>query len=124
MNYKVVMSFSREVIITSDQADKLKEFLVGGLGTFVMIGDLMVQTKDIRMIEPTKDKTPEQLKEAEGQIALEAAKYQENTVAASKWGAFAENWMNAKFGKGKWSVRQKIKHLQEIKSAYIDHEQT
>lgn len=62
MNYKVVISFDREQIITQDQKDKLMLVLMDSPPTFIVINEIIIQTKDIRIIEPTYERTDEEIK--------------------------------------------------------------
>lgn len=110
------MSYGREEVITEPQRNNLVEALSKGASGFISLNEIFVQAKDVRIIEPTKDKTAAQLADVQ-QIQLEEAKkYQENAAIASKWLAFSENWMNTKFGVGRW--KSKAPYLKQIKEDY------
>lgn len=118
MNYKVIMSYGREEVITETQRNNLVEALGKGASGFISLNGIFVQAKDIRIIEPTKDKTGGELATMQHIQLEDAAKYQENTVVANKWLTFSDSWMDKKFGAGAWDMKMKTHNLQEIKQSY------
>jgi len=75
-NYKVVMSFGREEVITFDHFKSLANSLFKQDAVFVTINNAIVQSKDIRIIEPTKEKTKQERLLLEEQQKKEQEHYQ------------------------------------------------
>lgn len=64
-NYKVYMTYEKTEIITFEQFKKLANAMFKINSDFVTINKTIVQRKDIRMIEPTKELTKEAKQERE-----------------------------------------------------------
>lgn len=58
-NYKVYMTYEKTEVITFEQFLKLANAMFKGGGDFITINKTIVQKRDIRMIEPTKEATEE-----------------------------------------------------------------
>jgi len=58
-NYKVYMTYEKIEVITYEQFLKLANAMFRGGSDFVTINKTIVQKRDIRMIEPTKEPTEE-----------------------------------------------------------------
>lgn len=102
-NYRVRMTYGEEEIISFEQFQKLSNAIFNGQGDFITINKRIVQKKDIRMIEPTQEKTKKEKELREQQLdditRIETEK--------NKWikvkDKFSTNFFNEKFGKDKWS---------------------
>jgi DNA-binding transcriptional regulator GbsR (MarR family) len=58
-NYKVYMTYEKTEVITFEQFKKLTNAMFKINSDFVTINKTIVQRKDIRMLEPTKELTKE-----------------------------------------------------------------
>lgn len=74
-NYKVYMTYEKTEIITFEQFKKLVNTIFKVSSDFVTINKTIVQRKDIRMIEPTKEATDAVKKENERKSKEDFDKY-------------------------------------------------
>lgn len=115
-NYKVVMKYGREEVISWDHFQSLSKKLFADGMKFTTVNDIIVQVDDIRMIEPTKEKTERQKKKSEI-AAAEARKIQDRADYLTKMKqCFDVGFFNAKFGADTWirlnsSNRRSSKHV-------------
>jgi len=80
MNYLVTLSFDHSEVITQDQYKELCRALFDMQGDFLMINDVIVQRRDVRLIEPTTKKTKSEILLIEEQKAKNQEKYQEPII--------------------------------------------
>lgn len=71
-NYRVIMTYDKQEIISFEHFKALANALFKSDATFVTVNDIIVQVKDIRMIEPTDSLTEDQkqIREKEYQLYL------------------------------------------------------
>lgn len=101
-NYKVRMTYDEEEIITFEQFQKLSMAIFQGQGDFVTINKRIVQKRDIRMIEPTKELTVKQKEEREErQYKIAQLQHRKDELERLKRN-FKFDYMNKKYGVGKW----------------------
>lgn len=101
-NYKVILTYDKEEIITFEQFQKLSIAIFKGQGDFVTINKRIVQKRDIRMIEPTKELTIEQKAEREKQSEV-LRKIENRKDALEKLkSSFKVDYMNKKYGVDNW----------------------
>lgn len=108
-NYKVIMTYGREEVISCEQFKKIARVVFEGSSTFVTVNNVIVQVKDIRLMEPTKEYTPKQRREREESV--EQAKRDElsrEQFAAQKL-AFDSDFYNKKYPQGWKRIQFKFK---------------
>lgn len=133
-NYKVIMSYGREEVISFDHYQKLAKVIYNKDNIFVTVNDIIVQVKDIRIIEPTKEKTAiekeaQKLKEEE-QRKKEARK---SEIEEARRG-FNQKYWDKVYGRGRWRAYRpfggkfdpntKILDSQDLKNCKEAFEQT
>ena len=101
-NYKVVMSYGREEVITFDHFQKLAKIIYNKDNIFVTVNDSIVQVKDIRIIEPTKEKTKQQKDAIAEKQELERKKEARKSELEGVKRAFDQKYWDKVYGKGCW----------------------
>lgn len=101
-NYKVVMSYGREEVITFEHFEKLAKIIYSVDNVFVTVNDIIVQVKDIRIIEPTKQKTKQELEEIQKKQTHEdnLEKRKQEFLKAKL--AFQQEYFDNRYGEGNW----------------------
>lgn len=103
-NYKVILTFDREEIITFDQFQRLANAIFQTEAVFVTINYKIVQVKDIRMIEPTTDRTQKQ-REQDQVEAAERKKIEDRRNELAKiFNDFKIKKLNLAYGEGRWTT--------------------
>lgn len=64
-NYAIYMTYEKKEVITFEQFKKLVTTLFKSGGDYIAINKIIVQKKDIRMLEPTRELTREQKRKRE-----------------------------------------------------------
>jgi hypothetical protein len=99
-NYKVVMTFNREEIITKEQYEKLTQVLYNGEHTFVKINDIIVQVRDVRLIEPTEEKTAKENEEEKQRILNELFEKETEGLKQQEFLTFQFQELNNRYPNG------------------------
>ena len=101
-NYKVIMSYGREEIISFDHYQKLAKVIYNKDNIFVTVNDIIVQVKDIRIIEPTKEKTAEEKAKIEkDQTEAKQREYRKTELLTLKV-EFQQKYWDKVYGQGRW----------------------
>lgn len=74
-NYKIFMTYEKTEVITYEQFLKLANAMFKGSSDFITINKTIVQRKDVRMIEPTKEATASVKRENEKKAKDDFDKY-------------------------------------------------
>lgn len=117
-NYKIIDSYKVEYVVDFAQFKRIAHAIFKTEADAVTINDEILFRRFIYKIMPTKDGTPSETEAANARKVAEKLKYEQNTVVADRWFGFCADWMDIRFGKGKWSSSDKIKNLKNIKQDY------
>lgn len=99
-NYKVVMTFDREEVITREQCKKLTQVIFNDEHTFVTINDIIVQIRDVRLIEPTEEKTKKQNEEEKRRLLAEHMAVETEKLKQQELEAFQVMELNKRYPNG------------------------
>jgi hypothetical protein len=123
-NYKVTMTFDKVEVISYSHFEKLTAVIFGGNQAFVTVNNIIVQVKDIRMIEPTDDLTKDEAiiaeKKRKDRAALEARKEELLEMKARH----RVNYLDAHKGVNKWKYKDVIRDADLIKKINADFDKT
>lgn len=101
-NYKVIMTYDREEVIKFEDFKKLAKILFAGSQVFVTVNDIIVQIKDIRILEPTKEKTLPEKKELENERLTKERVERRKLELEKIKNSFDVEFYNAIYGEGNW----------------------
>lgn len=101
-NYIVKMTYDKDEVITFEQFQKLSMAIFQGQGDFVTINKVIVQKRDIRMIEPTLKLTAKQEAERDERNARLAKLQNRKDELEKLMRSFKVEYMNKKYGEGNW----------------------
>lgn len=103
-NYKVVMKYGREEVISWEHFQSLSRKIFTDGAKFTTVNDTIVQVDDIRMIEPTKERTAQQKAEIEKKKKEEQRKEKYKQELQRHYSNFEKKYFDAKYGDGDWRL--------------------
>lgn len=115
-NYKVIMTYDRQEVISYEHFVSLSKKIFTSDAVFTTVNNIIVQVKDIRIIEPTKELTYDQKQASYAEAIRSKEEDEEFEQLEEIRNNFTINFYSVKLGKN-WDAKEVFKNKEVMQEA-------